>query len=590
MKEDPGFIYRGLLKTYRPTKPVIAAVEGVAIAGGTEILQGTDIRVAGRERALRGVGGALVALPDGRLGRAAATPDPVHRRGRHPAHRQAHPGARGEGDRPDRLRGARRPGARQGAARSRRTIAANGPLAVEAILSTLHATEHMSEDEAFAYEQPIRLARHGVERLEGRPEGLRREAHAELHAHVVRATAEPRRGRGVVHVTPFRRAEIVGKSCVLVCSCSWSRSCSRSSRPPRPARGGGLGPCAGFTKGSQIAMRDNCFQGVAHIAQPGPITVTNEGQQIHNIVAVEGAFGTKGLAPGQRYQFDLERPGVYEYYCTFHGSATGAGMAGVLIVEDQASLAAARSDAGPLTPAAATSATTAATASGPGAAWGWVALGSAPARRCRALRVARGDPPPPGLRARPDRRGAPSPTVKRSRAAASTRSRANHAARSSSLSRQSVNPAWRILIVLTSCGSGTRSRPSPNSRSAYTNDCPTNSSSERGARSPYRSTIAAHSVGAPRHLLGERHRPVLARPPCRARAAIAGHAYAPHEHVAVRDVEDLVARVRRRPRPRDRAGEQLGAHDLEHRRRAAREVQRLPRLAEDRRRTRRWPG
>ena len=61
MKEDPGFIYRGLSKTYRPTKPVIAAVEGVAIAGGTEILQGTDIRVAG-ESARFGVSEARWSL------------------------------------------------------------------------------------------------------------------------------------------------------------------------------------------------------------------------------------------------------------------------------------------------------------------------------------------------------------------------------------------------------------------------------------------------------------------------------------------------------------------------------------------------
>src|SRR6201993_5024790 len=43
---DPSRI-DALLKGRRLAKPLIAVVEGPAIAGGTEILQGTDIRVAG---------------------------------------------------------------------------------------------------------------------------------------------------------------------------------------------------------------------------------------------------------------------------------------------------------------------------------------------------------------------------------------------------------------------------------------------------------------------------------------------------------------------------------------------------------------
>jgi enoyl-CoA hydratase len=39
-----------------------------------------------------------------------------------------------------------------------RTIAANGPLAVEAVLRTLRETEHLSEKEAFAHESPYGLA------------------------------------------------------------------------------------------------------------------------------------------------------------------------------------------------------------------------------------------------------------------------------------------------------------------------------------------------------------------------------------------------------------------------------------------------
>jgi enoyl-CoA hydratase len=47
VRREPQLIYGAWLKTYRPTKPVILAAEGFARAGGTEILQGTDIRVAG---------------------------------------------------------------------------------------------------------------------------------------------------------------------------------------------------------------------------------------------------------------------------------------------------------------------------------------------------------------------------------------------------------------------------------------------------------------------------------------------------------------------------------------------------------------
>jgi len=39
--------WKALLRGHRLMKPLIAAVEGVAVAGGTEILQATDIRIAG---------------------------------------------------------------------------------------------------------------------------------------------------------------------------------------------------------------------------------------------------------------------------------------------------------------------------------------------------------------------------------------------------------------------------------------------------------------------------------------------------------------------------------------------------------------
>ena len=45
-KQDKDLHWKALLRSYRLKKPLVAAVEGTAVGGGTEILQATDVRVA----------------------------------------------------------------------------------------------------------------------------------------------------------------------------------------------------------------------------------------------------------------------------------------------------------------------------------------------------------------------------------------------------------------------------------------------------------------------------------------------------------------------------------------------------------------
>ena len=154
--KEPALIYDAWLKTNRPGKPVILAAEGFARAGGTEILQGTDIRVAGEsavfgvtevQRGLFPMAGSAVRLRR-QIGYAVAA-EMLLAGEDLPAARALELGLINHVV-PD------------GTALSRaheiaERIAANGPLAVRGILATLRETETLAEEEAFAIEQ-----RHGL--------------------------------------------------------------------------------------------------------------------------------------------------------------------------------------------------------------------------------------------------------------------------------------------------------------------------------------------------------------------------------------------------------------------------------------------
>lgn len=151
LAEDPNLMWKCLLRDYQPKKPLIAAVEGIAFAGGTELLQGTDIRVAGKsarfavsevKRSLYPMAGSAVRLRRQIPYTIAAE---VLLAGRELTADEAlqfgligHVVPDGQ--------------ALSKAMEIAAQIAENGPIAVEAVLRTLRETEGMNEREALDHE------------------------------------------------------------------------------------------------------------------------------------------------------------------------------------------------------------------------------------------------------------------------------------------------------------------------------------------------------------------------------------------------------------------------------------------------------
>src|SRR5690606_10290466 len=151
LAEDPDLPWKALLRSWRPAVPIILAAEGTAIAGGTELLGATEIRVAGRSAkfgiseakwSLYPMGGSAVRIPRQIPYTVAAD---LLLTGRHITAEEARDlGLVGyvvdDGTALDK------------AIELGQTICENGPLAVKAILRTLRETNGMRESEALEHE------------------------------------------------------------------------------------------------------------------------------------------------------------------------------------------------------------------------------------------------------------------------------------------------------------------------------------------------------------------------------------------------------------------------------------------------------
>ena len=148
---DPDLPWKALLRTWRPHVPLILAAEGTAIAGGTELLGATEIRVAGESArfgisevrwSLYPMGGSAVRIPRQIPYTIACE---LLLTGEHiTAQRALDLGLIGHVV-PDGT-------ALDKALEIATAIGQNGPLAVKALLKTLRETNGMQETEALTHE------------------------------------------------------------------------------------------------------------------------------------------------------------------------------------------------------------------------------------------------------------------------------------------------------------------------------------------------------------------------------------------------------------------------------------------------------
>ena len=86
--------------------------------------------------------------------------------------------------------------------------------------------------------------------------------------------------------------------------------------------------------GATVSAIDNIYDPDVVRIQPGQsIEWTNDGRSPHTVTADDGSWDSGNMDPGAEFTHTFDQPGIYSFYCRYHGSP-GVGMAGTVVVGD----------------------------------------------------------------------------------------------------------------------------------------------------------------------------------------------------------------------------------------------------------------
>lgn len=97
----------------------------------------------------------------------------------------------------------------------------------------------------------------------------------------------------------------------------------------------GPGPAVATDEYVQVAALDDYFDAeVVRVPVGTEIEWRNVGRNPHTVTADDGSFDSGNMENGDEFSWTFDEPGVYRYYCVYHGQPGGIGMAGMIVVGD----------------------------------------------------------------------------------------------------------------------------------------------------------------------------------------------------------------------------------------------------------------